>query len=344
MHILGDRRVFFRILVLVLSWLAAQPLAAESLATAPVEYREVELTYVAEAVVEAVKQSTVSAQIAGRIREILFDVGDTVRKGQVIVRIDESEVSQNLAEARAVLAQAEAGLAQAQSDYERTERLFAKGFMSQAALDKARSEYRAARSQVDARRAAAGIVATIRGYATVVAPYSGVVLARHVELGEAVVPGKPLMTGFDPRTLRAVASVPQYKLAKIQSEAAVLVEFPVLGYFVRAAAVIFQPAADVRTHATQARLGLPANLKGVYPGMFARARFVIGRGTKLAVPASAVVRRGEVTAAYVVDATGAVRLRQLRLGEPVGENHIEVLAGLDAGERVALDPVKAGIQ
>lgn len=336
--------MFFRILVLVLSWLTTPLLAAESLVTAPVEHREVELTYATEAVVEAVKQSTVSAQISGRIQEILFDVGDTVKKGQVIVRIDESEVSQGLAEAQAVLAQAEAGLAQARSDYERTERLFAKGFVSQAALDKARSEYQAARSQVNARRAAAGIAATTRSYATVAAPYSGAVLARHVELGETVVPGKPLMTGFDPGTLRAVASVPQYKLAKIQPGAAVMVEFPVLGHSVKAAKVTFQPAADVRTHATQVRLDLPANLGGVYPGMFARARFVVGRGTRLTIPASAVVRRSEVTAAYVVDAKGAAQLRQLRLGEPVGDGYIEVLAGLDAGERVAVDPVRAGIQ
>lgn len=334
--------MFFRILVCF--WLATPLLAAEPLATAPVEYREVELTYATEAVVEAVKQSTVSAQIAGRIREILFDVGDTVKKGQVIVRIDESEVGQSLAEAQAVLAQAEAGLAQAQSDYARAERLFAKGFVSQAALDQARSEYQAARSQVNARRAAAGIAATVRGYATVAAPYSGTVLARHVELGETVIPGKPLMTGFDPGTLRAVASVPQYQLAKIQPAAAVVVEFPALGHSVKAAAVIFQPAADVRTHATQVRLELPPNLKGVYPGMFARAHFVVGRGTRLAIPASAVVRRGEVTAAYVVEATGAARLRQLRLGERLGESHIEVLAGLNAGERVALEPVKAGMQ
>lgn len=334
----------FRIPLLLLAWVAAPILlAAEPVATAPAAQREVDLTYTADAVVEAVRQSTVSAQISGRIKEILFDVGDRVKKGQVILRIDESEVAQGLAEARAVLAQAEANFASAKSHYERAERLFARGFVSQAALDKARAEFQAAQSQVNARRAAAGIASTTRGYATVVAPYSGVVLARHVELGETVVPGKPLMTGFDPGQLRAVATVPQHKLKEIQPKAGVTVEFPVLGKSVKAASLTFQPAADPRTHATKVRLELPTGLEGVYPGMFARAHFVVGRGSKLTVPASAVVRRSEVAGVYVMDARGALQLRQLRLGEPVADGQIEVLAGLSAGERVALDPVKAGI-
>lgn len=337
--------VLLRIFIPLLPLLTAQTLqAAEPLATAPADYREVEITYRAEAVVEAVKQSTVSAQIPGRIKEILFDVGDIVKKGQVIVRIDESEVSQGLAEAKALQAQAEAGLANSKSQYERTEQLFARGFVSQAALDKAKAEYQAAQAQANARRAAAGIASTTRGYASVVAPYGGVVLARHVELGETVVPGKPLMTGFDPGTLRVVATVPQHKLKDMQRKGPVAVEFPVLDKSVQAAAMTVQPAADVRTHTTRVRLDLPQNLEGVYPGMFARVRFVVGRGRKLVAPASAVMHRSEVAAVYVVDsAKGSVQLRQVRLGEPVGDGYVEVLAGLNAGERVALDPVKAGI-
>ena len=77
--------------------------------------------------------------------------------------------------------------------------------------------------------------------------------------------------------------------------------------------------------------------------MFARAHFAVSRARKLLVPEAAVLRRSELTAVYVVDAKDKVQLRQVRLGEPAGEAQIEVLAGLTPGERVALDPVKAGI-
>ena len=342
---------FVPLVAALIGLLPAAAAAAEPLATIVAQSRETELTYAVEGLVEAVRQSTVSAQIPGRIKEVLFDVGDVVKKGQVLVRIDEAEVGQALAESRAVLAQAEAGFANAKASYERTQQLFAKNFVSQAALDKAEAEFKAAQSQMEARRAGAGIAATTRSYAMVLAPYGGVVAARHVELGEMVVPGKPLMTGFDPQDLRVTASIPQYKLnqvrdAILKQPAAAIIEFPSLNKQVTATAVSFQPVADVRTHATRVRMELPPGLKDVYPGMFARAHFVTGRGLKLLIPAASVMRRSEVTAVYVVAANGAVQLRQLRLGElsGAGGSEIEVLAGLTAGERVALDPVKAGIQ
>jgi len=331
--------------LLVLMAILAIPAAGavEPLAHAPAQLREVELTYAADGVVEPVRQSTVSAQISGRIVEISFDTGDTVRKGQVLVRIDDTEVSQALNESQAVLAQAEANYHNAKANYERSQRLFEQKFVSQAALDRAEAEYRSARSQMEARQAGAGIAAATRGYATVIAPYNGVVLTRHVEIGETVAPGKALMTGFDPGELRVVANVPQDKVREVRAVRAATVEFAALGLRVKPTAVTVKPGADVRTHTTQVRLDLPANLPDVYPGMFARAHFVVGRASRLLVPASAVLRRSELTAVYVVDGQGLPRLRQVRVGEPVGDREIEVMAGLSPGENVALDPVKAGM-
>jgi hypothetical protein len=93
-----------------------------------------------------------------------------------------------------------------------------------------------------------------------------------------------------------------------------------------------------------ARLYLPENLVGVVPGAYARAHFTIGRAQKLAVPAAAVLRRGEVTAVYIVDDKGGARLRQVRLGEAVSGGELEVLAGINSGERISLTPLKTGIE
>jgi len=104
-----------------------------------------------------------------------------------------------------------------------------------------------------------------------------------------------------------------------------------------------QPLADARTHSTQVRVYLPKDEPGVYPGMFVRAHFVVGKANKLVIPESAVLRRSEVVAVYVVDEKGGVKLRQVRLGETTANGSVEVLAGLNPGEKVALDPIKAGI-
>jgi multidrug efflux pump subunit AcrA (membrane-fusion protein) len=288
--------------------------AAQPLVTAAVQYRDVDTTYASEAVVEAVKQSTVSAQVTGRIVELNYDVGDYVKKGQVIVRIDEAEARQVVAGSQAQVAQAQAAFENARVALERNRQL-----------------------------ARAGQAAASKAYTVVVAPYSGVVAARHVELGEMATPGKPLMTGFDPADMRVIATIPQYKVAEVRTSPRAMVEIPSLNKWIQAKSITVLPAADARSHSTRVRLDLPENLREVYPGMFARAYFTVGRARKLVAPVGAVVKRSEVAGMYVVNEKGEVSFRQVRLGEPSGQGEIEILAGVSAGEKVALDPVKAGM-
>jgi RND family efflux transporter MFP subunit len=317
--------------------------ASVALKTATVEMREIELTYSAEAVVEAVRQSTVAAQIAGRIVEIRFDVGDYVKKGDVIVRIDERAASQAVAASEAQVSEAQAALANARAQFERSKQLLAQKFISQAAFDQNEAAYKAAQARVAALLAGTGQAQTERSFATIVAPYSGVVSARHVELGEMAVVGKPLMTGFDPSTLRVVATVPQAEIAAIEAVRKAHVEVPSQDAWVDIQQIIIVPSADPRTHTTRVRLELPQHVRGIYPGVYARAHFVIGKASRLLVPRAAILRRSELTAVFVVDDKGAPLLRQVRLGVAGDETSVEVLAGLKPGERVALEPVKVGM-
>jgi RND family efflux transporter MFP subunit len=329
----------------VLIWANVAALqAAEQLASVQVEYRDVAQTYNVEGVVEATRQSTVSAQIAGRVKTVLFDVGDRVNKGQVILRIDQREAAQAVAGSQAQMLQAQANLQNAQATLERNKQLLAQKFVSQAAVDKAQAEYQVALAQAAASKAGAGQADDAQGYTTVVAPFGGLVAARLVEVGEMVMPGTPLMTGFDPSALRVVVNVPQEKLAEIGRHPQASIEVPSLNRWIKAASTIVQPLADARTHSTQVRITLPTNQTGIYPGMFVRAHFVVGKVKKLIIPNSAVLRRSEVVAVYVLDEKGSVKLRQIRVGSAEAEGVVEVLAGLNAGERVALDPIKAGMR
>ncbi len=322
---------------------APSPVPAVQVSAATVEVREVDLTYSAEAVVEAVRQSTVAAQIAGRVVELRFDVGDAVKKGEVIVRIDERAASQAEAASAAQVQEAQATLANARAQYERNKQLAVQKFISAAGLERAEAEYKSAQARVSSLIAGAGQASTERGFATIVAPYSGVVSARHVEVGEMATPGKPLMTGFDPSSLRVVANLPQAQLPAIRAANRAWVEIPALGKRIEAQQITIVPSADPRTHTTRARLNLPADVSGINPGVFARAHFSTGRATRLLVPRAAVFQRSELTAVYVIDDQGALRLRQVRLGAAGDAQGVEVLSGLKPGERVALEPVKAGI-
>lgn len=311
-------------------------------AIAPVKYQMTDTGYSTEASVEAVRQSTLAAQVSGRVAAVNFDAGDYVKAGTVIVRLSAQELSSAVAGSRAQVAQADATLANARANYERQQQLFQQKFISQAALDRATAEFRSAEAAARAARAGAGQTSAMSGYTVITAPYSGVVAARHVEVGETVAPGTPLMTGFDPKDMRVIANIPQYKLAEVKAAPRVAVEIPSLNKWIDAAGVTVLPSADAATHTVKVRIDLPTNLEGVIPGMFARAHFSVGSARTLTIPSSAVVRRSELTAVYVVN-KDTVSLRQIRLGTPNGRGQVEVLAGLNPGEVIALDPIKAGI-
>ncbi len=307
-------------------------IAGDAPALVEIRPHAVALTFPADGVVEAVQQAVVAAQVPGRIVEVRADAGAVVKKGDLLMRIDAREAAESAAAA-------EAQYRNAKVAYERTRNLVQQKFMSQAALDKAKADFDAAA----ANRGAAGAA---QSHATIVAPISGVIARRHAELGEMAAPGKPLFTLFAPGGLRVTASVPQYRLREVSGVKAAKIQFPELNRWVAASSLSVLPMADAGTHVLEARAGLPAQPEataGLTPGMFARVHFIVGEAVKLTVPASAVVRRGEVTAVYVQAPDGKLALRQLRLGESVGEGEIEVLAGLSAGEKVAADPVKAAI-
>ncbi len=309
--------------------LAADAGAASASTSIVVQAREVDLGFPVEGVVEAVRQATVAAQLAGRILDVRADAGQRVKQGELLMRIDAREAAGSDAASKANLAQARAA-------YERTRNLHAQKFVSQAALDQAAAAWKAAEGT--AASSGAGV-----SHGTVTAPISGVVAQRHVEPGEMATPGKPLITLFDPKGMRVIASLPQYKLAELKKSPRARIEFPETGRWIDVQRIEILPTVDARSHTATARLYLAEDIEGVVPGTYARAHFTIGQAKKLTVPPAAVLRRGEVTAVYVLDDKGGARLRQVRLGEGVAGGELEVLAGINSGERVSLVPVKAGI-
>lgn len=299
--------------------------------------------YLADGMVEAVRQSLLSAQTAGRIVERPVDAGAAVKRGMLLVRIDDREASQAEAARRAELAAAEAQLANAQAELDRSKQLFLKALVGQAALDRAETAQRAALAQVRALSASSEVSATQRSFTRVLAPYDGVVSAVQVQVGDMAVPGKPLLTVYDPNALRIVASLPVALLAQWQREQAVTVSLPQETVTLTAVAITVLPVTDPNAQQVQVRLELPAAMAGLLPGMFAKVQFPIGSRPQLLVPQSAVLQRGELSAVYVLSGPNRFSLRQVRLGARTADQ-VEIVAGLSDGEQIALDPVSASLQ
>lgn len=321
---------------------AGGPVSATPATTFVVAYRDVPDTVSAEGVVEAVRQSTLAAQIAGQIVELKVKVGDSVKAGQVLLRIDPRAAEQVVSGSQSQLAEAQAGLTNALRGFERNKQLFAQHFISKAGLDQAELDYKAAQARVGALQASAGQASTAKTFTTITAPYAGVVAATPIEVGDMATPGRPLLTLFDPASMRVIATLSQSSLREVNLQLPVQVEVPAAKRRLTAKQVTLVPLADSRTHTTKLRLEL-ADTAQLLPGQFARAYFATGVARKLVIPEAAVLRRSEVTAVYMQGAGGQAQLRQIRVGDASGDGYIEVLAGLREGERIALDPVKAGL-
>ena len=298
-----------------------------------------------DGVVEAVRQTVLAAQVAGAVIALDVKVGDTVKAGQVLARIDARAADQNAAANNAQVQAARASLDLATKDFERQRQLFQQNYISQAALERAEAQFRSTQAQVVAQGAQAGAARTQSGFFIVKAPYAGIVSEVPVALGDMAMPGRPLLTLYDPAALRVAVAVPQSSAVGLAATASIKVQFPGLPAgreWVVPSRVAVLPTIDPGTHTVQLRLDLPAQTAGLAPGLFARAWLpTTAQGAvRLDVPARAVVRRAEMTGLYVVGPDARPLLRQVRLGPTQGDS-VEILSGVSAGERIALDPQAA---
>jgi len=313
--------------------------------TAEVGLRPVGSTLMFDATLEAVRQSTLSAQASGRIVSIAVKAGDPVRAGQVLATVDDRVTQAGVAQAQAGVAQAQAELRDAEANLQRVQDLQRQGFVSQSALDMAELRLQGARAGAAQARAGASQSDLAQGFTRITAPYNGFVFTTHAEAGDLAIPGLPIVTVYAPEPLRAITHVPASRSRTAEQADRVEIELQRNGHtqWVTAAQTSRAQAADPVSQTVQWRLDLSAEqAEGQLPGPQVRVRFVSGKDARLVLPREAVLRRGELTAVYVAQAQSFV-LRAVRLGADRGEAGYEVLSGVRSGDRVALDPVRAGL-
>lgn len=318
----------FRVLTLLLIGLFATAMHAAELATGQVSEMKLPVTQTLDATIEAVHQATVSAQVQGRVTELLVDVDDYVTKDMVIARFRDTEQ-------RAAFNAARASFEEAEKEFNRVKDIYEKKLVAKAALDRAEAQYKTSRAAL--QQAKEALDNTV-----VRAPYSGIVVKRHVEVGELARVGQPLMTGLSLEKLRAVVNLPQSLIHSVRTHQQAFVWVgPQRAQRIQAESLTISPYADSGSHTFLVRVNLPEGDHQVYPGMHTKAAFVTGEETRMVVPTSAIARRSEVTAVYVQKPDKQLEFRYVRVGRQIDDQFTEVLAGLSAGETVVLDPVSA---
>ena len=322
--------------------------------------------YEATGTVRARTAATLASKVMGYVDQVNVRAGDRVRAGQLLVTLDARDLEANLrraeagcAEAQSALPEVENGIAAAkanldlaQTTFRRIEDLQQKKSISNQEFDEASARLKAAqagyematarRAQVQSKIAQAEqeerAARITLAYASIAAPFAGVVTAKSVEPGNLAAPGAPLLTLEREGAYRLQVEVDESKLAAVRTGRGARVTLDAFSrsFDGRVAEVV--PQVDAASRAYTVKIDLPA-IAEMRSGLFGKAAFSMGSREVVAVPEAAVQQRGQLQSVFVIE-NGAARTRLITTG---GRNQdaIEVLSGLSVGERVAIDPAPA---
>jgi RND family efflux transporter MFP subunit len=340
--------------------------AAVPVTTVTVAETDLAQSFEAGGAVRARTVATVVSRLMADVRAVLVSPGDRVRQGQPLIQLDarELQAQRSRAEAGHVATQqsaelaaadyqaAEAGLALARVTHQRVSDLRAKSSATQHELDQAVAALRGAEARlkvaearkaeaaaaIDSSSAGATVAKVAASYATLTAPFDGVVTAKMVETGNMANPGQPLMTVEDTRSFRLEVRLDESRAAWVHPGDTVDVRLERSGGDVPMQGRVAEVARTMEpgTHAFLVKIDLPA-APDLRSGMFGRAVFAGATRRGIGVPAEAVGRRGQLAFTYVVDGGNHARMRLLNVSDAL-TGTVEVRSGLVAGEVIVLNP------
>ncbi len=322
-------------LTLSLSWLFIF-LSCSLLATPRVSVieREVSKKVVLTGYVEAITEATVSAQISAQVKQIYVDVDDNVTAGTVLLELDNTELKAQLAKAKAELLVAQAQLQSQQSEFARLKRLSVDRFVSDNDMTKAQSAVDISQANIKVAKAQIAHVTQLLSYTKVIAPYSGAVTTRHVESGEMVQLGTPLLSGFALQQSRLTVDVPNALISQVEKNSSIEAQ-AVSGDWLTLTNLTIAPHIDKDTDSVMVRANINKTSLPQRPGSFIKVAVNLASKKRLYIPSTAVFYQGDLTAVYV-QVGASVVLRQVIVGE-IDAGQQEVISGLQKGDQVILD-------
>jgi len=351
--------------------------------TAVVLMRAVHPPYEATGTVRSEKSIRVAPKVMGYIKSMKVKAGDSVKKGQILLTISSpeidakvkmaeanlkvalqarKEVTAHLHEAEAGFNAAKAGYHLAEVTYKRFKNLIHTDSVSRQEFDVVEAKYKAAKSgltragemvqvvhskqaQVEARiKAAQSMVEEARSYlayTTVRSPINGKVVSKMIDTGNLVAPGTPILALADERVFRLYVSVEESLHDVIRAGDPVGIQFA-SGKVLQSKVTRIVPDVDPKTRTFIVKVLIPTQAFGIQPGMFGRAIFRLPERKTLTVPARAILTKGQIEMVYVITPGHLCQMRLVKIGKHYGD-HVEILSGLEAGEKIILEDIQKAV-
>lgn len=277
----------------------------------------------------------VASRVLGYVVELDVDVGAHVRKGQALLRIDTKELAEKEAQARAALESAKADLVKARNDFERYKILFEKESVAKKDYDDMLARFETAQAAEQRAAAALDEAKTMLSYGVVTAPFDGIVADRSANVGDLATPGLGLMSIYMPGTLELVAPVGEQYAPYLTVGAAVALAVPSANLKQASSIREVVPQRDVKTRTITVKAPL-AQAAGLSPGLYGTLTFQTLASEVIVIPKNAVKVVGQLETVRVLE-NGAVRIRNVKSGRTLDDDKVEILSGLNAGEKVVVD-------
>jgi len=289
--------------------------------------------------IHAVHETSIASKLLARIVEVRVTAGKHVAAGDLLVRLDDAELKARLRQAQASSDAANAARDQARIEYDRVKRLFAQSVATQIEWDRVQTDLKAAQAELHRTEQAVTEAKTVLAYATIVAPFDGVVIDKRVEVGDTARPGQVLLTLYDPTRMQLVASVRESLTRRLRVGQSIGVRIDALDLQCEGQISEIVPEAKSSSRTFSVKVTGPCPV-GVFTGMFGRLQVPLDDRDVLVVPRRAVSRVGQLTIVDVVDGQTLHR-RTVRLGRTYGDD-VEVLSGLRVGEQVRIPTAEGG--
>lgn len=283
----------------------------------------------------AERRTEISSKIMASIQEFNARAGGRVEKGVVLVRLDDRDLKAQLEQARQAVAATEAAMKNAEQDFKRNKDMLEQKVISQQQYDAADARLKVAQAELNRAREAVSSAETMLSYTVIESPFAGVVVDKLADAGDTASPGRPLLVLYDPSAFRLEAAVPEALASSLEAGGELTVRLDTLNTRSRGKIVEIVPQAEAASRSVLVKVSVPHDPRMV-EGMFGRLLIPSRERIRYCLPLSAVRPAGQLRFVDVVGPDGALERRQIKLGEHSEQGRIEVLTGVEAGERVVL--------
>ena len=284
--------------------------------------------------IQASNSADLSTRMMGYVKKVHVNVGDKVRKGQLLVSINNADLQAKKGQVNAGITKAKTALNNAEKNYKRFKNLFASTSVTQKEMDDMTANYEMAKAGLESANQMKNEINAQFAYSNITAPFSGVITSKNIESGDMANPGMPLISIETPKVFEVIAMVPETEISQIKKGTSVNVLVKSLDKTLKGKVSEVSTSAKNTGGQYLVKINLDRTEVSILSGMFSTVQFPVEREIKsslVLIPKDAIVKNGQLSGVYTVSESNTALLRWLRLGRTYG-NKVEVLSGLNADE------------